>query len=430
MFLMLGISIFNRKTILKLKITKRMIRLILLITIIQLVILIKPLLIVTIEIFMTPLIIVICNIVLSPIEYLIKKHYIKKSKKKLLLIDPLCVGITGSFGKTSTKHFCYELLKDNYLTTCSPKSYNTPMGLCKSINENLNFGDEIYIAEMGATKPKDIEKLINLVNVDIGIITDIGIQHLESFKTIENILKTKLEILKSNNLKTLIINNDNEHLKKYQYPNNVNIVRVGTDLTSDIVISNIVLTINNIEFDILLDKLYHIKTNIIGKHNVLNIGISITLAFYLGIDINEIIEKLKSLESVSHRLEIKYIGQHKIIDNSFNSNIKGFKNNIDLLALSKEFKILITPGIVELKLKTKEIHQELARYINNKIDYVYLIDNPNTNYMKDEFIKIGFVNYIIVDSFTNAFKLAVKTNQASTILIENDLTDYYMNGGI
>lgn len=430
MFLMLGITIFNKKVILKIKLTKRMLRLILLISLIQLFVMINPLIVVSIEIYLTPLIIVINNLIILPIENLIKQYYIKLSKKKLLLINPLCIGITGSFGKTSTKNFCYELLKDNYLTTKSSKSYNTEMGLCKSIKKDLTYGDEIYIAEMGATRSKDIEKLVNFVNIDIGIITDIGIQHLESFKTIENILKTKLEILKSKNIKTLIINNDNEYLKNYTYSNNINLVRVGTDVSSDIIISNIIITLENIEFDILLDQKYHIKTNIIGKHNVINIAIAITLAYSLGVDIFQIIERLKNIESIKHRLETKIIGIHKVIDNSFNSNLQGFKNNVDLLSLSKEFKVIITPGLVELNRKTKDIHQELARYIYNKIDYVYLIDNPNTNLMKNEFEKMGFTNYVVIDSFASAFKLALNSTQKSTILIENDLTDYYMNGGI
>lgn len=349
--------------------------------------------------------------------------------KLRLFINPLCIGITGSFGKTSTKYFINNLVQESFLTTASPKSYNTEMGLCKSILDNLRYGDEIYIAELGATKPKDIEKLINIVNVDIGIITDIGIQHLESFKTIDNILNTKLEILKSPSIQTLIINNDNKLLREYNYPNNINIIRVGTDKTSDILINHVKTSLDNIEFDIKLDKDYHIKTKIIGKHNVINIALAVTIAYYLGIDIYQVIEKVKEITPVDHRLQVSYHGIHQIIDNSFNSNIQGFKNNIDLLTSSKNFKILITPGVVELASSKATIHKELARYINNKVDFVYLVDNTNTIYMKEEFDKIGFNNYLLVDSFINAYRLALQTTIPSSILIENDLTDYYMNGG-
>lgn len=430
MFIILGIVLLNKKTILKLKLTKRMNRLIVVIVTFQLLMLFNPILLLTIEMIILPFIILLCNLILAPLEYLIRRKYIKIAKEKLDYINPIKIGITGSYGKTTTKHFIYEFLKDNYQTTLSPKSYNTEMGLCKSIIENLNYLDEIYIAELGATSPCDIEKLTKLVNVDIGIITDIGIQHIETFKTIENILKTKLEILKSNNIKTLIINNDNEYLSSYLYPQDINIIKVGTNSNSDIRIDNIKLGFEYNEFDIVLDKPYHVKTSIVGKHNIINITLAVTAAFYLGEDIQQLIEKTKQLKPVNNRLEIKKIENHLVIDNSFNSNFNGFINNIDLLNLSNRFKIVITPGLVELQNKGFEIHKEIANYLIKKVDFVYLISNTNTIYMKEEFLKNGFYNFIMLDTFNEAYKLALSTKQQSTILIENDLTDYYLNGGL
>ena len=345
-------------------------------------------------------------------------------------VNPLKIGITGSFGKTTTKHFMYHLLNESFQVAVSPKSYNTEMGICKSIRENLSYTYEIYIAELGATIPKDIEKLTKLVNVDIGVITDIGLQHLETFKTIDNILKTKLEILQSQNIKVLIINNDNDYLRNYEYPNNIEIIKVGTTKESDIYAQNINLNFTNSEFDIMLDKPLHVKVPIVGKHNIINILLAVAVCHYLKLDIYTLIDKIESLKPTSHRLEFKKHGIHTIIDNSFNSNYSGFLNDIDLLSHARNFKIIITPGLVELNDLRQTIHKNIASYLKDKVDFVYLINNTNTLYMQEEFKRILFHNYIIVDTFIEAYNLAISTQEESTILIENDLTDYYLNGGI
>ena len=429
LFLMLGITIFNKKTILKLKFTKRLLRLIILIIASQVFVLINPILYLVIELYFTPFILIIINTLLIPLETLINKKYIKKAKKKLTSINPLVIGITGSFGKTTVKNFIYQMLS-NYQVSKSRKSYNTEMGICKSISLDLQAFDEVYISELGATKPKDIEKLTNLLNPTICIITDIGKQHLDSFKTIDNILKTKLEIIKSNKIEVLIINGDNTYLNEFNYPKDLKVIRVGKDKNFDVYYENENFGFSKTSFDLSSKKKYHINTKIVGKHNIINILISFAACRYLKMDEEQIISNINNLCLPNNRLEIKNINNHKIIDNSFNSNSIGFKNNIDYLSLSPDFKIVITPGIVELKQESKQIHDELAKYLIDKVDFVYLIKNKNTYIMEKEFRRQNFTNFKMVDSFKEAYIISINRKEPSTILIENDLTDYYLNGGI
>ena len=429
LFFCLGILLLRKVQVLKLKFTKRMIRLITVILLSNIFILFNYKLFV-VELYLIPLIIIICNFIILPIERFIKRKYIKKAKEKLKFINPLVFGITGSFGKTTVKYFLYQLLSDNYSACMSRKSYNTTMGLCKSILEDLKYGDEIYIAELGACYKGDIHELVKFVEPSIGVITDIGIQHIESFKSIDNVLKTKLEILKSKNIHTLIINNDNLYLKNFDYPKNLKVIRVGQNEQSDVLIKNIITSFSETEFDIIYHNKFHIKTNILGMHNVMNLTLAFVLSCLCDVDQSELIRKMNNIYMPNNRLEFKKVANHTIIDNSFNSNVVGFKNNIDLLNKSKDYKVLITPGVVELNKFSKQEHKLLAEYIINKIDMVYLIENKNTLYMKDEFDKHNFINYYICDSFKQAFDLAINNKIQSTILIENDLTDYYMNGGI
>src|SRR5690606_7307390 len=140
---------------------------------------------------LTPVNLLLSHIVIWPLEYLIQLYYVKKASQKIKMIDAKKIAITGSFGKTSTKSILYHLLKDKFITKMSPKSYNTLMGISLMINNDATYSDEVLILEMGATHTGDIQKLVNLTNPHYAIITDIGPQHLETFKTIENIINEK-----------------------------------------------------------------------------------------------------------------------------------------------------------------------------------------------------------------------------------------------
>ena len=142
----------------------------------------------------TPVIILISNLINLPFEGLIHNYYFQKAKHKMGRSNLLNICITGSYGKTSTKFFLTSIISNKFKTLYTPSSYNTPMGLSKVINQNDLSNFSMFVAEMGADKFNDINKLCKLVKPDYGIITAIDIQHLETFGNIENIIKTKLSL--------------------------------------------------------------------------------------------------------------------------------------------------------------------------------------------------------------------------------------------
>ena len=161
-----------------------------------------------------PLCIVIVHYISLPVELLIKQYYISKAIRKLKKKKIIKIGITGSFGKTSTKNILKEILEKKYKVCASPKNYNTEMGLSKTILEYLD-DHNILIAEMGARHKGDIKILAKMVEPDYGIITTIGPQHLETFKSLETIEDTKFEL--AENLKqdgVMIFNGDSNSTKK------------------------------------------------------------------------------------------------------------------------------------------------------------------------------------------------------------------------
>lgn len=427
LFLIFGCINLKEKKILKLKFTKRITRLFLTIGLYVFVSSIFSRYLLLVNVYIVPFIIILCNYINYPIEVLINCFYIKKAKRKIEKCNIIKIGITGSYGKTSCKYFLTNVLSSKYLVHKSPKSYNTMLGITKDVLNNLKEYDEIYIAEMGATKPKDIEKINQIINIDIGIITSIGTQHLDSFKNIDNIIKTKLEILKSNNIKTLVVNIDNEYLENYKYPSDIKIIKVSTrNKNADYYAYDIEESFNLIKFKI--NNLV-LEANLLGIHNVTNLLLTYAVCKEFELEDEEIQEVFKNIEAVEHRLSYTKYDNYQVIDDSFNSNFEGFKNAIRVLTLCDTRKILITPGLVDQKEKIQEYYQELGYIIMQNIDYVYLIKNENINALVNYFKNNQFNKYIVVESFKEAFERARNQNDYATILIENDLTDYYLSRG-
>ena len=431
-FFILGSFMLSKQLVLVPVLTKRLLRLLItfcIVCIIPYIFFSKHLLVFTIETVLIPIIILIASYIILPLEYQIKRYYYQKTKNKLNKYEMINIGITGSFGKTSTKNFLYYLLKEKYYTYKTPKSYNTPMGICKVVNNDLPILSDVFIVEMGACNIGDINELVNLVNIDIGIITEIGPQHLETFKTIDNVLKTKLEILNSKKLKTLVINQDNIYLRNVSYPNNINIIRIGINEEADYMAKNIVVNDIYLSFDLYYQNtiLTSIKTKLLGQHNIYNLLSSIAVSINMGVDIESIRKSCLQIEPVLHRLSTSKDGNIRIIDDAFNSNIVGFKNAVDVLKLSKSNKIVITPGIVDGGTYLKELNKEAAKKLT-EVDFVLLVDNQASKYIQEYFDDTAFTNYQVVKSFKQAYNIVQKESKSRdvTLLIENDLPDNYL----
>ena len=142
-----------------------------------------------------PLYVLLVNFINKPVEGAVKQYYINDAKKLLAANKDLkIIGITGSYGKTSTKYYLHTLLSEKYDVLMTPGSYNTPMGVVKTIRSSLRATHEVFICEMGAKYVGDIKELCEIVDPEIGLITSIGAQHLDTFGSLENIVKTKLEL--------------------------------------------------------------------------------------------------------------------------------------------------------------------------------------------------------------------------------------------
>ena len=356
---------------------------------------------------------------------------IKELKEKNLKV----VGITGSFGKTSVKFISNTVLSEGFRVKNTPSSFNTPMGLSKIINNELDDSYEIFIAELGAKKKGEIEEVANLVSPDIGVITAIGPTHMHLFKTIENIMDTKYELIESlPDEGVAIFNYDNDYVKKLADKTTKKTIRYGTcDFEKlDIYAKNIEVSEMGSKFKLVIKNFGEIdcETKLLGVHNISNLLAAASIGYVLGLSLEKIRDGIKKVEGVEHRLNLIPSPTGSIvIDDAFNSNPVGFRAALDVLGNFKtRQKIIVTPGMVELgDIEGKE-NYEIAKEIAKVCDYVILVGKNRTEPIHRGLKDINFDEnkVIVVSSLDEAtIELAKINTPNSVVLFENDLPDSY-----
>jgi UDP-N-acetylmuramoyl-tripeptide--D-alanyl-D-alanine ligase len=377
-------------------------------------------------------ILMIAFYLVQPIEKQIQNKFITRAKTKLLDYKLGVIGITGSYGKTSTKMILSALLDQEFYVCKTPKSFNTPMGIAITINQYLRRLDQILICEMGATRTGDIKELVDIVNPTIGIITEIGPQHLDSFCNMTNIIKTKFELIEAlPSFGVAILNYDNNFIRGYKINNPVQVIRYGmTYAELDYRAINVMYGTYGSSFEVVFPNQTHhlFKTKLLGKHNIYNLLAAIAVADHYKIDINKLKAYVQSVCPIDNRVQLKQYKNFTIIDDAFNSNLDGFQHALDVLNHFQTKRILITPGIVDLGKEQNKINHQLAEQIADVCDYVVLVGLKQTQPIYEGLISKGFSKDDIF--VTNEFKLGydhiMDTFQSDfTLLIENDLPDNY-----
>lgn len=322
-------------------------------------------------------------LILGPYEYLnrwrvkwVTRDKIRRLKKEGLR----AIGITGSYGKTSTKEFLYQTLKTKYRVLRTPESYNTVFGIAKVVDLELDNNYDFFICEMGAYKIGEIAELCWTVEPDYGILTGINEQHLERFGNIENTVKAKFELVEFvKDHSRLILNFGNELVKK-NAPEGV--VAYG------------------------LGKYKHPQDQ--------NIEGAAKMAKILGVKVG-----VGNIKFPSHRLTLIKRGEMTIIDDAYSSNTDGFRAAVAYLKTFPGWKVIVTPGIAELGQKAPEIHQELGKLLEG-LDQVILVGRNE----RTKNLEIGYGKTVeYVDKVAEA--LAKLSNPKATVLFENDLPDNY-----
>lgn len=385
-----------------------------------------------------PLILVLGNMTMAPVETALQNKYWNEASRKLAQINPIVIGVTGSYGKTSVKHILGHILKAAAPTLMTPGSVNTPMGISRIIREDLVEGQKYFIVEMGAYGPGSIARLCKLTPPSIGIISAVGHAHIERFKSLDVVAKTKFELAEA------VIKNGGKVIiqdKTLKFPRSQELrgeysssfVTCGDDANNFLVIKEAKQTDKGLEMTIHYNKtMFVLDVPLFGLHHAQNVALAFAAARALDIPADTIATALKRTPQIPHRLELKKQPDGSIIiDDAYNSNPLGFRSALDLLAImdSKKRKILITPGIVELGSSHDDVHEKLGRYAGEVCD-ILIVVNPKRipTFIKGYKETAGSKPLHEMKTFAEAQAWINKNKQASdVILIENDLPDLYEN---
>ena len=373
----------------------------------------------------------LANLINKPIEAMINRHYINDAKRVIDgLPDLTVVGLTGSYGKTSTKFYLEKLLGAKYNVLMTPESYNTTMGVVKVVRGQLNATHEIFLCEMGAKNVGEIKEICDIVKPKHGIITSIGPQHLETFKSIDNIIKTKFELADSLPEDGIIfLNYDYEYIAKHDCEKNKVTYSLGggTDYYAD----NISVSENGTQFTVHNgNEEKQFATKLIGSPNVQNIVGAIAVANTLGVPFADLVMPVKRLECVPHRLQIIKGTNKTIIDDALISNPTGAKAALDTLAVFDVYKILVSPGMVELGEKEYELNKRFGEQAADICDFVIAVGERQAVPITDGLKAKGYPEektYVAKDLNEALAKVEnIKTGgEKKIVLLENDLPDNY-----
>ena len=343
------------------------------------------------------------------VEKFLFMTYQREAKKKLKSMDKLqIVAITGSYGKTSIKNFLAQILSKKYNVYATPRSVNTLGGITGDINNSLPEDTEIYVCEAGARERGDIYDITTFVEPQTVVVGKVGEAHIEYFKSLENIIATKLEIMQSPRLDKAFVHTsvtDEPHEKVTFFGDAV---------------SNIDATLDGTSFDIVTEGSdLHLNTNILGEFQTMNIAVAVEIARSFGMNDDEIKQAVSELEPVEHRLQKIEAGGKIILDDGYNGNIDGMLEGVRLCSLHEGRKVIVTPGLVE---SSDELNLKLIESINEVFDMVIVTGALNAAIF-DKNLKVE-KKIMLADKSSLTEILGSQTKAGDIILFANDAPNF------
>ena len=367
----------------------------------------------------------------QPIEKNINRQFVSDAKARLERNPNLIrIGITGSYGKTSTKFLLRDILSVKYSVLATPSSFNTTMGVTRVIREQLMPSHQVFIAEMGARHVGDIRELVDLVHPTIGLLTSVGPQHLDTFGSIERIKNTKYELIDGLPKDgTAIFARDHAICEELYARCPLDAKYMPGDLmqASDVKAgpwgTRFTLT------DSQTGESAQCETRLLGEHSIANLLLCCTAARVLGMSLAEIAMGVARCQPVEHRLQLLDGGAGMtIIDDAFNANPVGAQAALRVLENFPGRRIIITPGMVELGGEEAAFNRKFGEQMARSVDIAILVGKRHTQPIVDGLTEAGFPqeNIHVVSSLDESTKvLHAMMKAGDVVLYENDLPDNY-----
>lgn len=390
-----------------------------------------------------PLALVAGNIVMIPVEAAFRRMFVNRARRALQDVNPTVIGITGSYGKTSTKNALAHILNGRYHAYPTPKSYNTLMGVCLAINNDVanNHSIEYFIAEMGAYVPGEIREICDLVKPTISMVVEVGPQHLERFGTLENTAAAKYEIIKALPPDGVgVFNWDNPYVRgmmEHGYP----ATRLGVSREVDpaaapervrFVAADISESLNGLRFtvtDTETGAREDFATPLLGIHNVTNLLLATAVAVHEGMPLRDVAQRASTLQPAESRLTRQVTAQGiTIINDAYSANPVGVVGALRVLSLHDTGRrLLITPGMVELGDRMEPENRKLGEIAAAHATDVILV-GKQTAPIRDGLLTAGFPpdHLQTVDTLAESVQWYQNNLKAGdTVMFLNDLPDTY-----
>ena len=381
-----------------------------------------------------PLMVALAGLLAWPVEKLISELYFRDARRKLLSNSRLIrIGITGSYGKTSVKHILGTILSEKLPTLITPASFNTPMGVTRAIREKLTPSYQVFIGEMGARHVGDIREMCRLVRPTIGILTSVGSQHLDTFKTVERVAKTKYELMEAlpKDGHGYFFDDDGYCKNLYERMAKPKTLIGMEPERSDCWCENVSVSPSGSQFELTIAGKGSVfcRTMLLGEHNIQNILLAAAVASDLGLSLKQISHGISKLQPVKNRLElITRPGSFTIINDAFNSNPVGAKAALKVLSSFPKRRIVITPGMVELGSQEAKYNREFGHCIAEMADIAIVVGKKRVLSIMEGMLEGGFTKEQIHQVASLEESTAVLHSlvlPSDTVLYENDLPDHY-----
>ncbi len=394
---------------------------------------------------LAPIWLTLGNLIMQPFESYQRQRYLSRARSVLNATKPRIIGITGSYGKTTTKDFLRDIMSLRYRAYATPKSYNTLMGISLAINRDLvdDYRTEYFISEMGAYVPGEIDRICQLTPPDIAIVTEIGPQHLERFGSLENVMRAKYEIIK--NLKddgVGVFNWDNTFIREMiamSHPETrlsvsreldldearrENLTWIATDIEESL--DGLRFTVANVASG----EQAQLSTPVIGEHNVTNLLLCVAVAFHEGIPLRDIAIRIGALKPAESRLARQRTASGiTIINDAYSANPKGIVSALKVLGMYKDGKrLLITPGMIELGDLQEEENRKLGVLACEYATDIILIGREQTEPVFEGIRSTGYdmARVQVYETLAESvawYRQNLRAND--TVLFLNDLPDTY-----
>lgn len=371
-----------------------------------------------------PFLLIAANACTGVFESLRNKNFIKRAGQILDEHEIIRIGVVGSYGKTSVKNILETLLAEKYTVLATPESYNTPIGIAKTVFSPAFEGKQILIAEMGARKKGDIAELCALVKPDYAVFTGICEQHIQGFGSLDNVWAEKSEILKCGAKKVVCGKALRERVETdfaRSMDESIVLVNDATDVHLGAIATAFCVNIYGKEIPV--------RTKLLGNAAVENICLAVRLCVELGLTAEEIVQGIEKLEPIPHRLQLIENGGVYILDDGYNCNPKSAEAAIEALKRFGSRKCIVTPGIVECGVLEEKINGELGEKIAKaNFEKVILVGDTLVGAVKRGYEKAGgdLEKCIGAHTLESAQKLlAAWLKPGDAVLFLNDLPDVY-----